>query len=328
MGKTIPICDLRIDQRLNGEAYALKEFEKKVSRQDKPYYNVNLGDKTGEIRGKVWFECIANCDSNLKVGQIVEVIGVVQEYTGKLQIIVESLKACQDMAPDQFLPMTSRNRAEMADDIEDAINEVKDPHLRKLLNLFWTNPDYRDRYINFPAGEYVHHGYIGGMLEHVWEMYKLSLPYFEIYPQLNRDLYFTGLFFHDIGKLEELDIIGATIVRTVQGRLVAHIGQGLLFVHDLIEQIPSFPEHLRYKLYHLILSHQGELEFGSPIRPQTLEALVLSSVDNNSAQMNQATKHIEKNLENGEEFTDYHKWLGRSFYQKDFLQNSSSDSAE
>ena len=155
-------------------------------------------------------------------------------------------------------------------------------------------------------------------------MNKLSKPYFEIYPQLNRDLFFTGLFFHDIGKLEELDIVGATIVKTDEGNLIAHIGQGLLFLDRLINKnISSMPEKLRNKLFHLILSHQGSLEHGSPVPPQTLEALVLSIVDDSGAKMNQATKHIEKNLITGESFTDYHKQLGTSFYQKDYLADDS-----
>ena len=113
------------------------------------------------------------------------------------------------------------------------------------------------------------------------------------------------------------------MVRTTPGRLVAHIGQGLILVDRLVSQIKDFPELLKDKLYHLILSHQGELEYGSPVKPQMLEAMVLSYVDNNSAFMNQAIKHIERNIDSGDEFTDYHKWLGRSLWQGDFVKDTS-----
>ena len=209
----------------------------------------------------------------------------------------------------------------MVDAIEKEIEKTTDPYFKKLLLLFWKDNNFKDRFINFPAAEYVHHAYIGVLLEHVYEMNEMTRPFYALYPNLNRDLLFTGLFFHDVGKLEELDIVGATMVRTTAGKLIAHISQGILLVDRLVVQIPDFPELLKDKLYHLILSHQGELEFGSPIRPQMIEALVLSFVDNNSAFMNQAVKHIEKNLDSGDDFTDYHKWLGRSLWQGDFLND-------
>ena len=320
MKKTINITDLTIDQKIIDECFALNEFEKKISRQDKPYYNIVLSDKTGEIRGKLWSEGAEISDLNVNIGDIVCLSGTIQEYNGKPQIIVEKMIPCKDIAPEEFLPITSRDRSEMTATISDAIDATANPYLKKLLLAFWQDNNYKDRYVNFPAGEYVHHGYVGGLLEHVWEMWQLSQPYLQIYKVLDRDLFFTGLFFHDVGKIEELDIVGATIIRTTSGRLVAHIGQGLMILDRLItNSVPDMPQDLREKLYHMILSHQGELEMGSPIKPQTLEALVLSLVDKCGADMNQATKHIEKNINTGQEFTDYHKWLGRSFYQKDYL---------
>lgn len=320
MNKTISIIDLRLDQKIDSVPFSLKELEKKVSRQGKSYLNINLGDKTGDIRGKVWNEAIRSVDNSVAIGDIVSVTATVQEYAGKPQLIITKLEKVEDMAPEEFLPITSRDRSAMIKEFEEVITGMKNPYLKKLLELFWKNEGNRDKYVNFPAGEYVHHGYIGGLIEHTWEMWRLSQPYFELYPQLDRDIFFTGLFFHDIGKLEELDIVGATIVRTKAGRLVAHIGQGIVFVDGLVQQVKDFPEDLKIKLYHLILSHQGQIEYGSPVLPQTLEALVLSFVDANSADMNQATKHIESELGTGRDFTGYHKWLRRSLYQGDYVQ--------
>lgn len=326
MKKTFSIQDLKVNQRLENEYFALNEYEKKFSRLDKPYYNIVLSDKTGEVRGKIWSDSIEKCDANAKIGEIVKVSGAVQEYNGKPQLIVEKLEVCADMAPEEFLPVTSRDRGMMISELEDEIRKTKDIFLRKLLEAFWDNASLRDRYVNFPAGMYVHHGYVGGLLEHVWEMNRLSKPYIEIYPQINRDLLFTGIFFHDIGKLDELDIVGATIIKTDEGNLVAHIGQGLLFLDRFItSNISSMPEQLKTKIFHLILSHQGAPELGSPITPHTLEALVLSMIDDDGAKMNQATKHIEKNLASGESFTEYHKHLGTSFYQKDYILENNQE---
>ncbi|PIR42495.1 hypothetical protein CO058_03740 [candidate division WWE3 bacterium CG_4_9_14_0_2_um_filter_35_11] len=315
MAKTVTISELRIDQRIQNEAFSLKEFEKKVSRVGKYYYNILLGDKTGEIRGKLWSENVDSSLESLTPGEIVSITGYIQEYAGKPQIIAEKITVVTDMAPEEFLPVTSRDRSMMREDLESGMQTVKNPHLKQILDLFWNDESSRDNYLNFPAGMYVHHGYVGGLLEHVWEMWQLSQPFLNIYANLDRDLYFAGLFFHDVGKLEELNIVGATIVMTKEGSLNGHVVQGALKVQSLINQIPDFPEDLRVKLLHLILSHQGHLEFGSPVKPLMLEALILSMVDTNGADMNQATKHIEKQADSDDDFTDYHKQLGRSLYK-------------
>ncbi len=315
MAKTVTISELRVDQRLQDEAFSLKEFEKKVSRQGKYYYNILLGDKTGEIRGKLWSENVDSSLESLTAGEIVSISGFIQEYAGKPQIIVEKINIVTNMAPEEFLPVTSRDRSKMQEDLESAMNAVSNPYLKQIIDLFWKTDSNRDSYVNFPAGMYVHHGYVGGLLEHVWEMWQLSQPFLNIYANLDKDLYFTGLFFHDVGKLEELNIVGATIVMTTEGSLNGHIAQGVLKVQSLIDQVPDFPTDLKSKLFHLILSHQGHLEYGSPVKPMMVEAMILSMVDSNSADMNQATKHIEKQVDTEDDFTDYHKQLGRSLYK-------------
>lgn len=321
MEKTITIANLEVGQTLTAVPFALKELEAKTSQQNKPYFNLLLSDKTGEIRGRIFENSFSSCDTNIDVGQIVTVSGNVKEYLGKPQLIVETMSLCTQMAPEEFLPLTSRDRDQMISDLMGEVKKIKDPNLKKLHEDFWNDKNNYDKFVNYPAAEMVHHAYVGGLLEHTWEMYKLTKPYVELYPQLDWDLMFTGLIFHDIGKIEELEISGATILRNTSGRLVAHIAQGLLILDRLVSNIKDFPEELRDKLYHLILSHQGKLEYGSPVQPQTLEAMVLSFVDSNSADLNQATKHIERSTNNENDFTDRHKWLGRSLYQKDYNQS-------
>lgn len=311
--KSIYINDIAYGMNLVDEPFVLQEFDVKTSKQGKEYYNILLSDRTGDIRGKVWSEQMSNCDRDLKVGDIVTVVGTVQEYAEKPQIIIESMVKAIEFPVEEFLPVTGRDRSLMISDLDTAINQLGNPHLKDLMMSIWGNPDLKDMFTNYPAAEKIHHGYVGGLLEHVWEMWQLAQPFLRLYKGLDRDLFFAGLFLHDIGKLEELEIQGATIIRTTPGRLVAHIGQGLLMVDRLVQNLEGFPVDLRDKLYHLILSHQGELEFGSPIKPQMLEGLVLNMVDMNSADMNQATKHMENDKTPGD-FTEYHKWLKRSLF--------------
>lgn len=318
MNKTVSISDFNVNQKISQVPFALKELELKTSQQNKPYYNALIADKTGEIRARIFPESFSRVDTNASVGQIVLIDGAVSEYLGKLQLVIDSMRVTTEMAPEEFLPITSRDRSEMMEELMGEVEKIKDPNLKSLHEAFWGDQSNKDLFFNYPAAEMVHHAYVGGLLEHTWEMYTLSKPFIKLYPQLDWELLFTGLIFHDIGKLEELEIVGATISRTTSGKLVAHISQGLLIIDRMINSLPDFPEELRNKLFHLILSHQGKLEFGSPVQPQMLEAMVLSFVDVNSAELNQATKHIEKNLSNGDEFTERHKWLGRGIYQKDF----------
>ena len=196
MPKTISVSDLRIGNTLNNEAFALREFEQKVSRQGKTYYNVALSDKTGEVRGKVWSENMVNVAQGVVVGEIVAVTGEIQEYAGKPQIIIEKIAKVENMAPEEFLPVTSRDRSQMTNDLEEEIHKTINPYLKNLLEKFWNDSEFKDKFINYPAGMYVHHGYVGGLLEHVWEMWQLSQPYLKIYHKIDRDLYFTSLFLH------------------------------------------------------------------------------------------------------------------------------------
>ena len=320
MNKTISVSDLKNDQKIEYVPFALKELDKKVSRQEKPYFNVLLGDKTGEMRGKVWTENMVNVDNSAKVGDIVAISGLVQEYAGKPQIIIESIEKVVGVAPEEFLSVTKRDRDAMNEELTKAIEDTKNPYIKKLLTNFWEDQNWHDRYFNHPAAEYVHHGYIGGMMEHVWEMWNLAQPYIKLYPQVDRDVILAGIIFHDLGKLEELDIVGATIVRTRSGKLVAHIGQGLILVSAFIDKVDDFPEDLREKILHIVLSHHGEVEKGSPVVPQTLEAMIVHFVDINGQDMRLAIGQMEIDLANGDDFTDYNKYLKRSLYQADYLK--------
>lgn len=316
--KEVFVKDVRIDQKVYNEPFSLRELEVKASRAGKTYYNIKLGDKTGEIRGKVWTENMSNVDSNLSIGDIVYVTGQIQEFNSNVQIIADSIRLAKDFPADEFLETTKRDRSNMASDLDDAFNNISNPYLKELALTVW-NGELKDRMMNYPAGEYVHHGYVGGFLEHIWEMWQLAKSYINIYEKLDKDLVLVGILVHDIGKMEELEITGTSIERTFEGKLIAHLSMGLIYVEKLISKIENFPEILRAKVLHIIISHNGSVEFGSPVKIQTLEAYVVWLVDKSSADMNMATGQITKDLGISGLFSGYNKWLGTSMYQGDYL---------
>lgn len=317
----IYVKDLVLDQRITSTAFSLKEFEEKVSRQNKKYYNVKLGDKTGEIRGKVWTECMDNCAKNLNIGDIVLVSGIVQEYAGNPQIIIESIIIANDYPKDEFLETTSRDRSEMIKYLEESVNLISNKYLKELITQIWKD-EYKDKFVNYPAAEYVHHGYVGGLLEHLWEMLHLASSYYDIYPEVDKDMVILGIICHDIGKLEELEFSGAVIVRNRPGKLLSHITQGVILINGFIDKIKDFPQELKEKLLHIIVSHHGSLEFGSPVVPLTLEAMVVYCVDKCSTDMHIAREMIKKDPSSVNNFTDYNKWLKRSMYKGDLISDN------
>jgi 3'-5' exoribonuclease len=313
MKKSVFIKGISLGQKLNSEPFALREFEEKISRQGKKYLNIKFADKTGEVRGKVWTENLKNCEEDLKVGDIVFVSGEVQEYNEKLQIMAEKLVKAKDFPLDEFLETTTRNRDLMIDDLNDAIENITNPSLQELAKKIFSGSN-KDKLVNYPGGEYVHHGYVGGLLEHIWEMHRVSKGFAEIYPKIDDDLLLIGILTHDIGKIEEYEFTGTAIVRTKEGKLIGHLTQGVLLVEAIIKQIKGFPEELKLKVLHLIISHNGSKEAGSPVMPQTLEGLALFLLDKSSADMNMAIKQIERGADSASDFTDYNKWLKSSMY--------------
>lgn len=312
MNKNVYVRDIILGQKLVDEPFSLRELEEKLSRQGKKYYNVVFGDKTGEVRGKVWTENIPKIEKGLKIGDIVYVTGEVQEYNAKPQLIAEKLTKALDFPPDEFLEVTSRDRKQMSEDLSIAIDGISNLHLKELATKIFKS-ELRDKIVNYPAAEYVHHGYVGGLLEHLWEMQQISKGFREIY-KIDYDLLLVGILTHDIGKIEEYEFTGTAIVRTTDGMLIGHLNQGILIVDNLIKQIKDFPPDLRVKVLHMIISHNGSKELGSPMPPHTLEGLALFLLDKSSADMNMAVKDIERGLETGSDFTEYNRWLKSSMY--------------
>lgn len=238
-----------------------------------------FSDSSGKIEGIVW-DAAAGIYSQIRDAEVVKVRGVITSYREKLQFKVEKIRSAKDDEYDiadlmRVVPGGIEKQQELFDEIAAT---VEDTFLAELLRLFRNDPEIFEGFLKAPAGKRFHHDYVGGLAHHSLSMAMLAAKACEHYPDLNRDLLIVGAVLHDIGKIDELSG-GLKMDYTDQGRLIGHIALGDRVVTDLISSVPDFPENLEQKLRHLIASHHGEYLYGSPVLPQTREALVLTYID-------------------------------------------------
>lgn len=283
----------------------IKRIELRNTRTGSSFLSTELGDKTASINANVW-EGFADISSRAKVGDIVKVVGLIEEFQGALQIRVSSIKLATDkdnISPRDFLPASSNDVEEMKNDFNKKIKSISDIHLSKLIKKIFSG----ERFENFclaPAGKSWHHAYIHGLIEHTLEIIKICELMCEFHSELNRDLIVAGAMLHDIGKTEELSYESA-FEYTDRGKLVGHIVIAANLVTEEIKKIPDFPKELENNLLHLILSHQGKLEHASPVVPKTAEAIALYQADELSAKVNAYKTTIESEIRGDSKWTRY-----------------------
>jgi 3'-5' exoribonuclease len=240
---------------------------------------LELSDCSGRIEGVVW-DAAAGVYNEIKDSDVVKVKGTVSSYRDRLQIKVERIRSAKEDEYDigALMPVVPGGIEEQRELFDEVASTVTEPFLSELLRLFRSDSELFERFLNSPAGKKFHHNYIGGLAQHSLSMAALAIKVCERYPELDRDLVVCGAVFHDIGKIEELSS-GFKMDYTSQGRLVGHIILGDEVLTSIISQIPDFPEMLEQKLRHLIASHHGEKEFGSPVVPVIREAWALHHID-------------------------------------------------
>jgi 3'-5' exoribonuclease len=211
-----------------------------------------------------------------------------------------------------FTPSSERDSEAMLSDLQGYRERITNPYLRALVDAFFTDQEFVDRFRLAPAARRVHHDYLGGLLEHTVDMLTLARAVLEVYPQIDQDLLITGVLLQDVGKLREFNW-EPEIISTDEGQLIGHIVLTYEMVVKAMETIPEFPEALAVRIKHMLVAHQGRYEWGSPRRPQTLEAIALHHLENMSAQINRFQLLIE-NRPSGEVWTPYDRLLGRQLY--------------
>ena len=288
------------------------------SKAGKPYLNLTLSDNTGEMEARVW-EGAEEISGRFSKDDIVLVKGHAVSYRDKVQLNVSLVRrlAGDEYSLSDYLPASAYDPLEMMAELETFVEEVPGKHIKALLKSILTDPELRDRFMKAPAAKSMHHPYLGGLLEHVLSLVRLSRPVVANYEGINLSLVTAGLILHDIGKVYELSY-ERSFEYTDEGRLLGHIVQGLELVQCHIKRLPDFPEPLALLLKHILISHHGILEFGSPKRPKTLEALIVSHLDDMDAKVNAVTRATEEEtVEGGEapKWTRYHRLLERYLYK-------------
>lgn len=287
------------------------------NRAGEQFWRLVLGDISGTIKGIIWD--IDILEEPLKEGDILYVKGDVSEYHG-LQIVV---REARKLDPDHvnrrlFQPVSRRNIPEMLKELKEIItNHVGDPFLLKLLRDFFSDRDFVKRFAGSPAAKTIHHNYIGGLLEHTLEVVSLCLKFKEMYPDHIRvDLLVTGAILHDVGKIEEYDAESFNFEMTDKGKLIGHICLGKEMLNERISAIEDFPPSLKLELEHIVLSHHGQREWGSPEIPRTIHAFAVFYADLLSARLNQFVGVMQKNAFAESDWSEWDRYLDRSIYLK------------
>lgn len=264
----------------------IKKFELRLTKQNKQYLNLELGDKSISLNANI-FEQFEQIYNSFKTNDVVKVKGVIDDYQGTRQIKITSMvlpEPSVNISAVDFLPKSSRDLEEMKIEFWQRVDLLSNLHLKALIKNIFTEETF-EKYSTAPAGKSWHHGYIHGLLEHTLEIIKICDLMCDIHPEINRDLLICGVLMHDFGKIEELKYDGA-FEYTDKGKLIGHMVIAVVIINEEIKRIPGFPEELKDCLIHLVLSHQGKLEHASPVVPKTIEAITLYHADELSAKTN------------------------------------------
>jgi len=276
---------------------------------------MKLKDKTGEIEAKVW-DNVEELNRLCKKGDFVYVRSRAVSYRNMTQLTLLDLRPAlpDEVGPYDFFPTIEGDIDTLYDELAAFMEGIDDPHLQKLLHAFFDEEEFRERFKYAPAAKGFHHNCLGGLLEHTLTVTRIMNFILDLYPSVKRNLALTGAILHDIGKVYEFSYSGL-IDYTDEGRLIGHILMGVEMIDQKVATLKDFPPQLALELRHIIASHHGELEFGSPKRPKTMEALLVHEVDDLDAKTNAFQEYIKNAADNGSPWTPYHRLLDRFIYK-------------
>jgi 3'-5' exoribonuclease len=307
--------------------FLVKKCEIRLTKAGKEFISLELGDKSISSAANLWedasgFKSIKN---SLAVGDVIKITGSMDEYQGNSQIKIESIrltKQSDDVTPKDFLPKSLRDLNVMKKEFTVRMEKISVSDLKNLIKNIFTEERFF-KYTSVPAGKMWHHGYISGLIEHTLEIIRICDLMCDIHPQINRDLLVCGAMLHDFGKIEELSF-EPVFEYTDKGKLLGHIVIAAMIVNDEINKMSDFPENLKNNLLHLILSHQGKLEYASPVVPKTLEAITLYQADELSAKVNAYKNVIANEIKPGSNWTKFISLAGTDIHSHS-LPNKSDD---
>jgi 3'-5' exoribonuclease len=278
------------------------------------YLALTLSDKTGSMEARMWVD-FASAVANCSEGCFVKVQGQIAKYQGKYQITLTKLRAAaaSEVETADFVPTSKYDIGEMWTELRGYVDAFQNADLRRLVFAFLDDEAIGTAYRKAPAAKVLHHAWIGGLLEHVLALVRVCRATAPFYPEVDPDLLVTGAILHDVGKIRELSW-GTTFSYTLEGQMIGHISIAQGMLHEKIATLPGFPERLRVLVEHMILSHHGKYEFGSPKLPMTPEAILLSALDDVEAKMQAMRNEFGRDAaagKSGGEMTDWVRSMER-----------------
>lgn len=313
-----------IQQLADGESldeiYLVTDKQMRANRQGNLYLQMDLRDRTGQVTARMWNASEQQFRS-FEEGDFLRVRGKVQLFQGSLQVIFTSFErvAAEKVDLGEFLPRTEQDVSKLLERLKIILRKVGNPHLKGLVECFLMDEKFLDGFAKAPAGIRNHHAYIGGLLEHVVTLLDGADRLAPLYPEMNRDLLLLGIFLHDIGKVRELSY-ERVFGYSDEGQLVGHLVIGIEMLNEKLKQVPDltgepFPVELVLRLKHLILSHHGTYEFGSPRLPMTPEAIALHALDNLDAKLHSCLRDIREDRQGTSAWTPYNPSSQRRLFK-------------
>ncbi len=314
--KSLYIRDLQPGTQSNG-IFLVQSKEVRQKKSGEPYLSLQLSDKSGDIDAKMW-DNVEQVVETFEKNDFVRVSGLPSVYNNRMQFTIHKLVRLSDSQVDfgDFFPASPRDRDEMLAELRGIVAGMQNVHLRALLEAIFADEGIASRYKTAPAAKTIHHAWLGGLIEHVLSLCTLCKLVAPHYPHVDGDLLLAGAILHDIGKIEELSYdrgFGYTDV----GQLIGHIQIGLSMVNDKARLVPGFPPKLKLLLDHMILSHHGELEYGSPKVPVFAEAMLLHHLDNLDSKMETIRGSIERDKVVEGAWTGWNAPLERTLLKKE-----------
>jgi 3'-5' exoribonuclease len=289
------------------EFFLCRDAALKTARNGSFYVEAELMDRTGGVKGRQW-DARPEDLGNYPAGCVVKIKASVERYQGALQFKLHQSRAAHESEYTlaDLLPASSADPASLEKEFKSKIAAIANPRLRALLEAVFGDQEFWDRFRNSPAAEALHHPFLHGLLEHTVTSLRAADAFSSVNPRVDRDMLLTGVMLHDLGKADELSVEGG-FHYTDEGMLLGHISLGAMRVDRVIRGLPEFPAELRLRVLHIILSHHGKREFGSPVLPATPEAVAVHELENLDARLEAAERLIRRHPVPEEHWTDWNR---------------------
>jgi len=302
----------RFENKVIVSSFVVISKQVKPKKTGEPYLALTLGDRCGQIEAKMWDNVEDSLDA-FEQEDFLKIKGLLNKYKNRFQLTIHKLRKLGESEIDfgDYLPKTTKDVEQQWRTLGDFVASFEDRNLRALVESFMADPEISEAYKNAPAAKSLHHAYIGGLLDHVVSLFRSCDLVSRNYPQINRDLLLTGAFLHDIGKIHEL-AYNRSFSYTSRGQLLGHMIIELEMLQKKLAALPNFPSEMKTLIEHLIISHHGQYEFGSPKLPMFPEALMLHYLDDLDSKMESMRAHFEREAENESSWTTYNASLGHA----------------